>query len=70
MRVISFRMIREFFDIEPGATIPLKLWYKKVQKADWDNFSEMKHTFLILSTATINGYPLLRIYTEVIQSME
>jgi len=45
MRVISFSTIREFFDKEPRSAVPLKLWFKKVQKAKWDSFSEMKNTF-------------------------
>ena len=45
MRVISFRKIREYFERETTSEIALKDWFKKTQKADWENFSDMKKTF-------------------------
>ena len=45
MRVISFRRIREFTDKEPVAKVPMTLWFKKAQKAEWNNYAEVKETF-------------------------
>lgn len=45
MRVISFRKIREFIDKDSVAKVPMTLWFKKVQKAEWNNYAEMKVDF-------------------------
>ena len=45
MRIISFRKLREFFEKDPAAKVPMQDWYKRARKAEWDNFSDMKKTF-------------------------
>ncbi len=45
MRVISFSMIREFIAKHADADVPLRDWYKRVCKADWNNFADIKQTF-------------------------
>lgn len=45
MRIISFSKLRMFFEKEGRAEIPLKMWFKKVQKAEWENFSDIKETY-------------------------
>ena len=45
MRVISFAVIRDFIKKHADADVPLRDWYKKVQKADWSDFSDIKKTF-------------------------
>lgn len=45
MRIISFRKIREYFEHEPNTRVALQDWYKRVKKAEWVNFSEMRNTF-------------------------
>jgi len=45
MRIISFSKLRNFFEEDPKAEIPLKMWFKKVQKAEWNNFYDMKNSF-------------------------
>lgn len=45
MRIISFRKLREFFEKDPAAKVPMQDWYKRAGKMDWDTFSEMKKTF-------------------------
>ena len=45
MHIISFRKLREFFEKEPNSKVALQDWYKKANKANWDNFSDVKKTF-------------------------
>ena len=45
MHIISFRKLREFFEEDPNSKIALQDWYKRVGKADWDNFSDIRKTF-------------------------
>ncbi len=45
MRVISFSMIREFIAKHADADVPLRDWYKRVCKAEWNNFADIKQTF-------------------------
>ena len=37
MRIISRRMLRDFYEKHPDATIPLQTWYHDVQRAAWKN---------------------------------
>lgn len=45
MRVISFSMIRDFISKHADSDIPLRDWYKRVTKADWNSFADIKQTF-------------------------
>lgn len=45
MRIISYSKLRTFFEKDKKAEIPLKIWFKTVKKAEWDNFSDVKETF-------------------------
>ena len=45
MRVISFSMIRDFIAKHADADVPLRDWYKRVCKANWNNFADIKQTF-------------------------
>ena len=45
MHVISFKKLREFFEKDPNSRVALQDWYKRVSKADWDDFSDVKKTF-------------------------
>jgi len=45
MRVISFSVIRNFIAKHADADVPLRDWYKRVTKADWNTFADMKQTF-------------------------
>lgn len=45
MHIISFRKLREFFDEDSNSKVALQDWYKRVSKAEWDDFSEIKKTF-------------------------
>ena len=45
MRIISFKMIREFIACHSDADVAMRDWYKKTEDADWDSVSDVKETF-------------------------
>jgi mRNA interferase HigB len=45
MEIISFRKLREFFEKDTNSRVALQDWYRRAQKASWNNFSDMKQTF-------------------------
>jgi len=45
MQIISFGKLKEFFETNPAVTVPMQDWFKRVTKAEWDNFSDLKTTF-------------------------
>lgn len=45
MRVISFSMIRDFIVKHADSDIPLRDWYKRTTKANWNSFADIKQTF-------------------------
>ncbi len=45
MRVISFKLIREFIAMHADADVPLRDWYKRTSKADWKSLADIKRTF-------------------------
>ena len=45
MHIISFKKLKDFFAKNPNAKVAMQDWYKRAQKADWDNFADVKNTF-------------------------
>jgi mRNA interferase HigB len=45
MRVISRARIRECWEKHPEAENTLKKWYKVVENASWNSFSDIRKTF-------------------------
>ena len=45
MRVISLRILREFWEIYPDAETPLRTWYRIALIEEWQNLSEIRRTF-------------------------
>ena len=45
MHIISFRKLSEFFENDPNSKVALQDWYKRANKADWENFADIKKTF-------------------------
>ena len=45
MKIISFKILREFYEREPKSETAIREWYKKAEKADWNNFSDLNKTF-------------------------
>jgi len=45
MVVISYGILREFFQKHPGAKDALNNWYRATLAADWSNYHQMKKIF-------------------------
>jgi mRNA interferase HigB len=45
MKILSRRMLREFWEKRPDAEGPLKQWYDSTSKALWKNFADVRNTF-------------------------
>ncbi len=45
MHVISKRRLREFWENHPRAEAPLRAWYQKARKAEWEEFTDVKEMF-------------------------
>ncbi|MFW9875148.1 MAG: type II toxin-antitoxin system HigB family toxin [Candidatus Thorarchaeota archaeon] len=56
MRIISFRKLREFFEKDPAAKVPMQDWFKRAKKAEWGNFSDMKKTFNSVDSVSNQRY--------------
>jgi mRNA interferase HigB len=49
MRVIAKSTIRTFWEKHEDAAVPLKTWYKIVEKSNWSNGHEVKKDFATVS---------------------
>lgn len=45
MRIVTFLRIQEFIEKHPDSDIALRDWYKKTQKCEWKNLTDIKDTF-------------------------
>ena len=45
MNVISFRKLKEFYEIHPDVKAYLTAWFKKVRQTDWKDFNALKTDF-------------------------
>ena len=45
MRIVSKRVLREFWEIHPQSRLPLETWYRTVTQADWQTPADAKLTF-------------------------
>ncbi|HNP19367.1 MAG TPA: type II toxin-antitoxin system HigB family toxin [Fulvivirga sp.] len=46
MRVVSKKRIVDYYVHHASSKTALEEWYKKVSKADWSKFNELKQSFL------------------------
>lgn len=56
MRIITFRKIKEFSQLNTDSDIALREWYKKTQKAELNCFADIKKTFNSADAAGNNRY--------------
>jgi len=54
MRIISRRLLVEFWDIHPDAEQPLRAWYAEATKASWNSPAEIKATYRSVSILADN----------------
>ena len=46
MRIVSKKKLVDYYLKHTGSKTALEEWYKKVSKAEWKNFNELKQHFL------------------------
>ena len=54
MRVISRKILREFWEKHPDAHQPLQAWYADVKHADWKKPSDIKNAYRNVSFLASN----------------
>jgi mRNA interferase HigB len=45
MRIISRRMLREFWEKHPDAAVPLQTWFRDVERAVWNGPADIKAVY-------------------------
>jgi mRNA interferase HigB len=45
MRVISERMLREFWTLHPDAEKPLRAWHRTAEHATWEKFADVRDVY-------------------------
>ena len=45
MRIISRRILREFWEKHPDASIPLQTWFRDVEQATWKTPADIKTVY-------------------------
>jgi mRNA interferase HigB len=45
MRIISRRILREFWGKHPDAAVPLQTWFHDVERASWNSPADIKKTY-------------------------
>lgn len=56
MRVVTFLRIKEFAIKHTDSDIALRDWYKKTEKSNWENLSDVKKTFNTVDYVGNNRY--------------
>jgi mRNA interferase HigB len=49
MRIISRRILREFWEKHPDATIAQQIWFHDVERANWNSPSDIKAVYVNVS---------------------
>jgi mRNA interferase HigB len=45
MRIISRKLLREFWETHPDAALPLQSWYRDVSEAEWTSPVDIKNIY-------------------------
>jgi mRNA interferase HigB len=45
VRIISKKILREFWEIHPDAEQPLRAWHAKTKRAEWTSTSDVKNDY-------------------------
>lgn len=45
MRIIAISTLKDYWEKHPDAKLPLCEWYIKVERAEWESFSDMRKDF-------------------------
>jgi mRNA interferase HigB len=58
MRVISLKLLREFWQKHPDAERPLRHWYKTALQADWASLQQVREAYPHADGVTSTGETL------------
>ena len=58
MRVISLKLLREFWNKHPEGERPLRHWYKSAIKADWQSLQEVRRVYPHADGVAVEGETL------------
>ena len=56
MRIIKRKTLTAFYEKHADAETEMEEWYRKMQKAQWNNFSDVKRTFNTVSSVGNQRY--------------
>lgn len=45
MRIISKKILRDFWEKYPDAAVPLQTWYRDVEEANWTSPADVKYIY-------------------------
>ena len=54
MRIISRRILREFWEKHPDASVPLQAWFRDVEQANWKTLTDIKAIYKNASSVAKN----------------
>jgi len=55
MRIIKTSMLREFWQAHREAEASLRTWLQQTKAAQWDNFAQVRKTFLSADSVKVAG---------------
>ncbi len=62
VRVISLKLLREFWDSHRDAEQPLRLWYKTAEKATWSSLHDVRKTYTHADPVKTKGGDRLTVF--------
>jgi len=62
VRVISLKLMREFWERHPGAAEPLKGWYKTACNAQWSSLQAVRQTYRHADGVKMSGGETLTVF--------
>ena len=62
VRVISLKLLREFWARNPGAAEPLRLWCKTALNAEWSSLQDVRQTYRHADGVKTSGSDTLTVF--------
>jgi mRNA interferase HigB len=62
MRVISLKLLRDFWRRFPDAERPLRQWYKTAREARWNNLQDTRQTYSHADGVRAEGGEMLTVF--------
>jgi mRNA interferase HigB len=62
VRVISLKLLRDFWELYPDAELPLRAWYRTATLAGWKNLAEVRKTYAHADGVRTSGGETLTVF--------